>query len=71
MGLDVADGPLKVGAAAEGPVHDEQVVSCRVLGAEGERELYFGVGEPLLQGEGELIEPGACARAGRGSGRNG
>ena len=52
VGLDVADGPFQVGAAAQRPVNNEQVISVRVPGPEGEGEVYFGVGEPLLQGEG-------------------
>jgi hypothetical protein len=67
VGFDVADGPVEVGAAAEGSVHDKQIVSGWMASAEGECELHFGFGEPLLQGEGELIgfsaagEPGGVA----------
>ena len=65
VGLDVADGAVQVGAAAQRPVDDEQVVGGRVLGAERQRELHLGVGEPLLQGERQLVEPGpAASRAG-------
>jgi hypothetical protein len=55
VGFDVADCPVEVGPAAEGSVNDKQIVSGWVLSAEGECELYFGFGEALLQGEGELI----------------
>jgi hypothetical protein len=55
VGFDVADRPVQVGAAAEGPVNDEQIVSGWVPSTEGESELHFRFGEALLQGEGELI----------------
>jgi hypothetical protein len=55
VGFDVADCPVEVGAATEGSVNDEQIVSGWVLSAEGECELHFRFGEALLQGEGELI----------------
>jgi hypothetical protein len=48
VGFDVADGPVEVGAAAEGAIHDEQVVADWILGAEGESELHFRFGEALL-----------------------
>ena len=65
VGLDVADRAFQVGAAAQRAVHDQQVVTGRVLGAEGERELHLGAGEPPLQRERELIEPGALGDPGR------
>ena len=71
VGFDVADRPVEVGAAAEGPVHDKQIVSGRVLSAEGEREPHFGFGEPLLQGEGELIGLSAAGEPGRVAGMAG
>jgi hypothetical protein len=46
MGFDVADRPVQVGAAAEGPVDDQQIVSGWVLSAEGKSELAVGVWEP-------------------------
>ena len=51
MGLDVADGAVQVGAAAQRPVDDQQVVGGRVLRPVGQGEVYLGAGEPLLQGE--------------------
>ena len=49
VGFDVADCPVEVGPAAEGSVNDQQIVSGWVLSAEGEPELYFRLGEALLQ----------------------
>jgi hypothetical protein len=45
-----------MGTATERPVDYEQVILGWMLGAVGHRELDFGIGEPLLQREGELVE---------------
>ena len=68
VGLDVADGAVQVGAAAQRPVDDQQVVGGRVLGAGRSGPAAPRLGEPLLQGERQLVEP-RRRRAGPGSWR--
>jgi len=38
-----------VGTATQRSVHDEQVIVGFMLGAEAQRDLQFGFGEPLLK----------------------
>jgi hypothetical protein len=45
-----------MGAAAQRPVDDQQVVGGRVLRPVGQGQLHLGAGEPLLQGERQLVE---------------
>ena len=55
MRLDVADGAVQMRAAAQRPVHEEQVVGVGVLLAEQQRQLHLRVAESLLERERQLI----------------
>ncbi len=49
--LDVADGAVEVGAAAQWAVDDEEIVCVLAAGPERLGELHLGGTQPLLQRE--------------------